>query len=444
MTEQRLAGLSHQELWNLAHGGDPAASTTSQASFSRVAQALGNVSNTLRGPLAEFGLGWQGQAANAAHAGIAQHAQWAETAAARATLAGNQAMRQAASAALVIAEMPPPPTAPVGPAGTPGGLAHPVGPGPTGANWGREEEARVNARQRALELMQGHAAECQRNRPTTGFAPPASAGVAAAAARAGASAGRGVPAGPPRASDASRAVPGGSPSVGAGASTGRTAGGTGRAGSVTRAGATGDRSAGVPSTRPASVTPYPGAGSADAVVPEGVSAPVGPAGAERGDRAAPPSGSVVLPPRGGSAEGTPATRPGRTGGGSTSGPDLADPRSQGRGWAPGAGAVEASQIGGPQPGASQIGGPQLGAGQLGGGGTAERADPSGRSGAVGATGPATMVPPMLGGAALSGAGLGGGGLGDEGTDHRRPDYLLEESELFTDYDEWVAPPVIGS
>lgn len=54
-----------------------------------------------------------------------------------------------------------------------------------------------------------------------------------------------------------------------------------------------------------------------------------------------------------------------------------------------------------------------------------------------------MMPPMLGGPALSAAGLGGA-VGDEDTEHRRPDYLLEESDLFTDDDEWVAPPVIGS
>ncbi|MDT7682312.1 MAG: hypothetical protein QOG57_2622, partial [Pseudonocardiales bacterium] len=95
MTDQRLAGLSHQELWNLAHGGDPAAATTSQANFSRTAQVLENIAKTLNAPLGELGLGWQGQAADAARGGIGQHAQWAEAAAGRANTAAGQAGQQA-------------------------------------------------------------------------------------------------------------------------------------------------------------------------------------------------------------------------------------------------------------------------------------------------------------------------------------------------------------
>ena len=170
MTDQRLAGLSHQELWNLAHGGDPAAASTSQANLSKAAQVLENISHTLNAPLSELGQGWQGRAADAARGGIGQHAQWAEAAAGRASTAAGQAGQQAASARTVIAEMPPPP------AGQP----------PAGANWAQTEQAQANARQRALELMQQHATECTQTRPTSTFNRPPTTGTAGASAGGGA------------------------------------------------------------------------------------------------------------------------------------------------------------------------------------------------------------------------------------------------------------------
>src|SRR5882757_1003175 len=177
MTDQRLAGLSHQELWNMAHGGNPAAASTSQAGLAKAARVLENISRTLSAALNEFGLGWHGQAANAARAGIGQHAGWAEAAAARASTAANQAGQQAASARMVIAEMPPPPAPPA-----------------AGANWANAEEASANARLRAVELMQGHATECARTRPSAAFGRPPAAGstVGTVAAAAGSAAGGGA------------------------------------------------------------------------------------------------------------------------------------------------------------------------------------------------------------------------------------------------------------
>jgi hypothetical protein len=165
-TDQRLAGLSHQELWNLAHGGDPAAASTSQVNLSKAGQVLEGIARTLDAPLTEFGLGWRGQAADAARGGIDQHARWAESAAARVHAAAAQAERQAASARTVIAQMPPPADAPA----------------PDAADWARAEEARANARLRALELMERHAAECAATQPTGTFPTPSLAGSGGAPA----------------------------------------------------------------------------------------------------------------------------------------------------------------------------------------------------------------------------------------------------------------------
>jgi hypothetical protein len=41
-----------------------------------------------------------------------------------------------------------------------------------------------------------------------------------------------------------------------------------------------------------------------------------------------------------------------------------------------------------------------------------------------------LYPPMI-----------GGGAGSEGREHRRPDYLVEDADVFTD-DRWFTPPVI--
>ncbi|WP_028925961.1 hypothetical protein [Pseudonocardia acaciae] len=410
MADQRLAGLSHQELWNLAHGGDPAAASRSQAAFSRVAQVLGGVSRTINAPLAEFGIGWRGMAADAGRAGIAQHAQWAEAAATRATLAGNQAGQQAASARTVIAEMPPPAPAP------PAGAAAPT-TGPAAANWAQAEQAAANARQRALELMQGHAAECARTRPTGGFAPAPTAGAGGGAARAvaGGADGRGGAAGRVRGLGGGMSgmsgMGGVSGASGAGGAGGGRGGVVGRPVSVAAAGA--------------SVTPHPGArpGSVAAVSPvqHGATA----LGAVFG---APVRPGRMVGPR---AE---ASRPGDGG----TGPATAGRRGTDRTRAEPlperpvpVGGASASPVPDQRDGLPAAPGPQQPHGPPDGGtGTDPGARGQGRPGAVGP--PAPMVPPLLGGAGM---------VGDDAT-YERPDFLLDDSDLFTD-DGWVAPPVIG-
>jgi hypothetical protein len=405
MTDQRLAGLSHQELWNLAHGGDPAAASTSQANLSKAAQVLENISHTLNAPLNELGQGWQGRAADAARGGIGQHAQWAEAAAGRASTAAGQAGQQAASARTVIAEMPPPP----------------AGPPPAGANWAQAEQAQANARARALELMQQHATECTQTRPTSTFNRPPTAGTA------GASAGGAAGTRSSTAQGSVRRAPSTNP-----AATERGVPGAGRtpararlaeapragAGSVTTepvAARTGTRPAAAEPHRPGPVRAAPGlgaAGSMEAVpmeaapgrvtgfrpVPGGPGWPGGPVGAAaaRTERVTPVPRTLLERPGPGGTPDAPAAR--------TQGPE------QGRS--------------GPRARGGPEGGP---GGQAGGDGTG----PGGR-GQPGAD--AAMLPPVLGAA----------GFADPERDqHQRLDYLLDETDVFAD-NEWVAPPVIGS
>jgi hypothetical protein len=402
MTDQRLAGLSHQELWNLAHGGDPAAATTSQANFSRTAQVLENIARTLNAPLTEFGLGWQGQAADAARGGIGQHAQWAEAAAGRANTAAGQAGQQAASARTVIAEMPPPPS----------------GPPAAGPNWAQVEEAQANARLRALELMRGHADECARTRPTDTFTRPPTAGTAAAGTGVGRSTGRAgaasvehAPSTNPAAAE--RGVP---PTGGGGARTVSRAG-------LAEAPGTGGVPRGAPEvgtgTRPASVEPYlPGRG-----------------------------GQAHGGSPGFGAAGTVGSQPGRAA--------RFRELPGGQGWlgAPGAGGPRRAGRVAPVPGTPRQGsGPGTGSegpaalGQRGGAGLRPRGgpptNPAGQAGAdnAGPHGPAqpgtdpSMMPPLLGGAGFH---------DEEREQHERLDYLLDEHDIFGE-NGLVVPPVIGS
>ncbi|HEX4252166.1 MAG TPA: hypothetical protein VH008_30190 [Pseudonocardia sp.] len=407
MTDQRLAGLSHQELWNLAHGGDPAAASTSQANLSKAAQVLENISHTLNAPLAGLGQGWQGRAADAAHGGIGQHAQWAEAAAGRANTAAGQAGQQAASARTVIAEMPPPPS----------------GQPAAGANWAQTEQAQANARQRALELMEQHATECTQTRPTGTFNRPPASGTHGAATgatggrptRAGAQGSvRRAPSTNPAAAE--RGVPGSAGGAGrtvsrAGLEEAPRAAGTGAAPREPLVARTGTRPAAAEPYRPSELRPgAPGLGAAGAME----AAP----GRVSGFRAVPGGQSWSAVPGGTAVARTervaevPRTlleRPGP--GGTPDGPAArASGSEQGRPGLRARGEAEGRQGG-------QTGGDGAGPGGRGQPGT-----------------DAAMLPPVLGGA---------GYAEQERDQHQRLDYLLDETDVFADND-WVAPPVIGS
>jgi hypothetical protein len=165
--------MSLEELSQMAHGGQPEAAAASQRGFTSISATLRQVSRTINEPLSVFGMGWDGQASQAAQAGISQHSRWAEQAAARASTTAGQAGQYYTSAKNVIANMPDPASAP----GASGGAA-----GAT--DLAAVEQAKANAKQRAIELMQGHADVCQQAAPKTGFAPPPTEGAVGGVARA--------------------------------------------------------------------------------------------------------------------------------------------------------------------------------------------------------------------------------------------------------------------
>jgi hypothetical protein len=400
-TDQRLAGLSHQELWGLAHGGDPAAASTSQINLSKAGQMLEDIARTLDAPLAEFGLGWRGQAADAARGGIDQHARWAESAAARVHAAAAQAERQAASARTVIAQMPPP--------------AEP--PASDAADWAGAEEVRANARLRALELMERHAAECAATQPTGTFPAPSLAGSGGAPA-AGAS-GRAPARGTANRPATTRPLT----DTPVGPARPAVRPGRGAPGARLGVGSPGARlDAGPPGvdigTRPAAVPPS-GSARGGSVGPGGPADPgLAPARARRSAL----DSSATEPPR----SATPAGRLAESVSASPASLDRAAPSAPGgeRAAAP----------------ARRRGAEPTGPAELAPRGTADGSQPApGRDD----TGAARPVGHDHGGDALVVPPMPTVGPIDPGSDrYRRLDYLLDEIDVFTE-DGWVVPPVIG-
>jgi hypothetical protein len=431
MADQRLAGLSHQELYAMAHGGQPGAAATSQANLSKAAQVLENVSRTLNEPLSQLGAGWQGRAAEAARGGIGQHAQWAQEAAAQVGSVAEKAGAQFTSATKVIAEMPPPAPAPA-----------------AGANLAAAEDQAANLRQRALELMQGHAEECAQTRPTETITRAPTAGTAAAAAgpEAARTGGRGSVRAAPT-------VEGGGPAGGIAAEggPGRTVSRAGLAGSAGARAAPGRGSAAEAGTRPASVEPYrPGQGGAGRGGPG--ADPLGSVGA-RGERVGQvrgpmPEGPWMTTPGPRPARAEPAPRMRPVGPGALSEPYGPGGRGSRQDRRPGGGLDEREERRAPRPLASRgdaarplasRGGPVPGG--PGGPGTPGAASgPAGPGTDASGRGPghpgadATMMPPMVGGLGQPDSAPG---------QHERLDYLLDEHDVF-DENGWVAPPVIGS
>lgn len=187
--DQRLIGMDLIELRALAFGGDPAGAAQVGQRLSRAAAALEQVSASLERAAGQFGLGWQGRAADAVRTGIAGHAQWARAAAGQAASAAGNASAQAASANFVRSNMPDPGirSAALGPGDSR------VGTNPVGTNLALAEEAQRNARLRAVELLEGHAAKSAAQRPTGVLeAPPGGAVTSRAGPAAGGRAGPAV------------------------------------------------------------------------------------------------------------------------------------------------------------------------------------------------------------------------------------------------------------
>jgi hypothetical protein len=404
--DQRLIGMDLIELRALAFGGDPAVAEQVGQRLSRAAAALEQVSASLERAASQVGLGWQGRASDAARTGIAGHAQWARIAAARTSAAGGNASAQAASAAHVRANMPDPGvrSAALGAGGSP------VGTNPVGTNMAQAEEARRNAQLRAVELLEGHAAKSEAQRPTGAIeAPPGGpAGAAATTAGRGTATRARAPgriAGP--ATTAAEGTPPARPFTGdrsaSAARPGQRAGaaGGGTAGAAARAGA--------PLTRSVNATnggrPLPG--------PAGYEfrGPVEAAGIGPGVLAASPAGAgpAVTGRRRGWARGVHAEQAG-VGAGRGGEPPALRARH-------GAGVNQATDPQASQSGPGERNGHRLREGAEAGGGMAA---PLG--GAIGS--------PTRGAPSRSA--------------HRRLGFLIDEDCAFDGDSGWVSPPVIGA
>lgn len=423
MSSPGAGGSEHERLWRESRQGDPAAATNSQAGYQRTAVALNKISETIQAPLKEFGLAWEGAAAGAANRGIGQHGQWAGEAAARSTAEGAKAGEYARSAQDVKHKMPPYPPQ-LSPSAQEKGVM--------GGNWALAEEERMNALQRARQLMADHVGTCQSVRPSPGFAGPAPGVRGAPPPPGGRSGGPGTRAGSP-------VAPGGAGSPGV---TGTRLGGpaarasvpgaprpagaepAGRLGPGVAAGAGYRQNRSGSGVVPASAAGAVGRGG-QSERPRGDTrpavAPSGPAGrTESNERRLPVvSGPPVRPELAGVHRNAAPHRPLQPRGNRQASTDNAISAGQpGAGGAGGAGGGEQSGSGGPAP--AQPGSGIPGTGLPG-------------SGVPGSGMPGGVPPPVLG---------AGGWSEAEADRHERPGYLLDDSDLFPDEDG-VVPPVIG-
>jgi hypothetical protein len=411
MSEQRPAGADIYTMDQWAHAGSPPAASASQGALTEVSNQLRQVAEALKAPLAQLGVTWQGQAADAAKAGISQHVQWAETTAQQvSTMAGGagQYFNSAQSVIPQIDELMAQATAAAaaGGAGGPGGMA---------ANAAIAEQAQAEAAQRGRELFQQHAGVCESSAPKVAATAPPTAGsggkAAAVAEEAGAGAGRSVD-----------------------KNAGATAEGEGGAvaeepvGATTSASAAegphgvGEGAPGEAGGRPGSVPGYePGAGGV-------VTAGGGYLPQTRARR------TGYSPVYGASDDGL----PGGSGSSRYSGDGFADEAMP-------AGGVLGAGGGTYRPGKPTPPAPRTRTVTPAPDGHADGYDDGALSGQGGGQGQQGQQQGMPGGGMMSpgmmGGAMAGGGQGQQGQRHDSPDYLLDEDDLFNGED-WVAPPVI--
>lgn len=442
----RWAGYTHAEIYELVRDRPGhAASQYAEGEWSALWFTIEYVDARLSKAIAEIGSGWEGQAASATAAGVTPLGVWAQEMADRVLLTRRALNTQASDAQHVKVSMPPPshaalPETPPTP-----------GPGITPADltdWAVLDGQRDEQARRAVELMEQYTVRSEQN--VGGFAtftPPPTVVVA----------------------DASGAGAGGPRGAGVGALSGAGTGGADVApgsAAVTPAGAVAPAGAAAAAMAPGGAPPSSGPGPA---AQPGTSAFVPPAGAAGGGAAAParpergpasaarstpmtagpvpgargPGGGAALRPavpgrgRHDSAvplgpysarhgrPGTGATLPGTAGPGTPTGRDATASGSAAtpRGSAGLGGRLYGDPL--PPPVRPPSRSPDNPFPSVGG-------EPQSRSaGTRTAVGGHPGLMPM---------GAGAGGAREE--THRRPDYLIEERDVFAD-DRYFTPPVIG-
>ena len=422
MTDVRWEGIPHEEIYALVQTGPgAAASHDAVGAWGTVASTMRSVDDQLRQAIRKINEGWEGPASAGARGGMATLSSWALDAADNSVLTQDGVAAQAGSAQQVRNAMPPPqPSAELDKAVAIGAALR-MGSTDVGAI----EDRLAADRARAVDLMNKYTSDSTAHQHLMNYWTQPPTVVVEAAPR-------------------------GARPVGAGS---RVGGGAGLAAAAVGAGAGGDGPPGGPSAvvprRP--VTPGPGSvGGSTAVEPTGVpSRAAGPPGG--GSGAALPGGGSPnpggpdprgLPPPPGPL-GVPGPGSGSPGPGRAGLPDGPAPRTR---------LPAGQQAGGFRP--IVPGPPEAPPGAALGqrGGTPEvppRASAGGPAEGVGGRLPEAAA----GERGLPGRGapegghgffpLGGGAAGAGDQEHRRPGFLVDDTDAFAD-DRWFTPPVIGA
>jgi hypothetical protein len=462
MSDVRWEGFTHEEIYaRVQQGPGRAASADAEAAWSTVETTIRDVDEQLTRAVKQVGAGWQGAAADNVDGGMRAMSNWALDAAGDAQLTKNGIAAQAEQAGFVRAAMPPPRTAEwndaVGRAMTEAGFV------PGFADVGALEEQMANDRARAVEIMNHYSTRSSENQQMMNYwtQPPTvvveTVASAPASGLAGAASVSPVAFGfrRPTPSDASSATvppaagailgPGGSAPSGDGVGAPPTAGGAIGAGLDTRPGTSAAGNAGTVPTAPDASSSASTSTSGPGVLP------AVPAGGAAPSRAGRPPGTATFPrgtgaPSDSSSAGErapysaasvgvrpvvpgPPSRPGAGGPGFRDAPldRVAVPRSP-------LGAVEPL----PRPNVGSfptepIPRPHAGVPSEGthpGRGVAEPIPTAERAVSRSATPAGHGILPM------------GGPGRPAGQEHRRPDYLIDDTDAFAD-DRRFTPPVIG-
>jgi hypothetical protein len=438
MSDIRWEGYSHEEIYaKVQQGPGRLASADAEAAWSTVESTIRAVDAQLTRAVNRIGAGWQGRAADAVHGGMTVMSNWALDAAGDATLTRNGITAQAEQAARLRTAMPPPHTAEWN------RMVHEeipaVGLMSATGDLGALEERMANDHAVAVDMMNRYSSQSSDNQRMMNYwtQPPAvvveavapasstggvigalgTAGAVAAATAIRPGAARAGPAldAPGRVEPDGGAAP---PGVGGAASGGN--------GAATTAGTTPGPAGSGPGA--AGAVPGPGARGSGATGPAGRPTPTGSTTGRAG------AGAVGRPP----AENPPAARgplPGSAGGRPYANPPggvraiVPSPPAQAgtaTDWRTGLRTAPVEPPAGPArptaPGAVGV------------------AEPAPRGAAIPAEGeraPASRTGTGHGFLPMTGATR----PGDQ--EHRRPSYLVDDTDAFAD-DRWFPPPVISA
>jgi len=485
MIDVRWRGYTHDEIYRIVHTGPGhAASAQAQAIWPQVEQRLRVIDENLATETTRLGGGWEGAAAEATREGLTPLGEWAAQAV-------NGAQRTAGGVdqqAQYVADMRnsvPPPGAPIS-AEVPPSLNDPGLDPFFQADWAAQDVERDRLAQQAVHAMDVYTDNSVSNKPHmyAMATPPAVAADTApmAAASTGGVAGYGdgsgagtAPASAVSATSSTSSAPSGGPGAAAPVRVEGTAGpafGVLPAGSGSTPAGPGGRGVGaLPGTGPSGGGVGIGSGGigAGGIGSGRPGAAASGGGGSGGIGIAGAKGSAVAPQRSPAGARTGAGAVGAGGGRAPSGafrpvvprvPDRApappnwrtDPtilRPPGSVGQPGTGSRWTAEPGSRLPGGTGPGGGTAGGGGTGSGGSGSGGRSWAETGARGAA-PERPVPPGDGtrgtgsrpGAGHPGVMPRGGGVGaGNNQEHRRPHYLVDDSDAFAD-DRWVTDAVL--